>query len=131
MKRALAYLVPLTLLPVLAITTPLPTPLACPLAAWANTIRTFGQDGYRGREGREGRPGTTGPSQTIQAEGQPQQLYLGGGDGGGGEDGGRGERSRNCQNQPRDTRHDLQACPSGGDGGQRRWTAVTGAMAAH
>ena len=119
MKRTLSYVLPLTLLPMLAVTTPLPRQFACTLSAWASSVRSFGHDGSDGFDGQTGRAGTPGPNQTIRAEGQPRQLYLVGGDGDNGRDGGRGDRAQNCRSQPRNVRHDLQAADGGegGDGG--------------
>lgn len=87
----------------------------CLVSAWATEISSFGRNGSHGSTGRNGQDGRSGPSQTVFADGTPQQFRLIGDDGRDGERGDDGERPY-CDSQPRDVRHDLQAA-SGGDGG--------------
>lgn len=114
MKRWLFPVLPLAAIALVG-TVPLTQRLACPLAALANEIRSFGRDGSPGRTGQDGRPGQPGPAQTVWADGSPRQVYAVGSHGEDGRDGERGQRG-DCDNQPRDVRYDLQAA-DGGDGG--------------
>ncbi len=89
--------------------------LVCTSAAWAQSIRNYGQAGQAGVNGREGRPGREGGDRTLSADGSSIRLDLAGTDG---EDGEHGSDARPsfCGRQPRDVDHNLRA-PDGGNGG--------------
>ena len=83
--------------------------------ALANQIRDYGTDGSTGPSGRSGATGQPGRTQSVRADGIPQQINAIGGDGRDGEDGYRGNYPF-CPRQPRHVRYHLQA-PDGGNGG--------------
>ena len=114
--RLLRYLPIVLIVGAIAPVIPHPQSVLCPLTAWADTVRSFGQDGRIGRAGRSGRNGENGSDRTITATGTPINLDLSGSSGSDGEDGEHGDRPY-CQSQPRNVRHNLQAA-NGGNGGE-------------
>ncbi len=87
----------------------------CIGGAMSAEVRTFGQDGSNASSGASGGDGEDRDNLTIFADGSPVTLNLVGEDGQPGNEGKAGEDAE-CENQPTDVKHNLQA-PSGGNGG--------------
>ncbi len=104
-----------------SVTVPIVAP--CRSISWADhdptllpgSVYNFGYDARPGRRGTDGLSGQSAGNQAIRLDGSPVQFNLSGGDAENATDGENAERQQ-CQYQPQNVRHDLQAA-NGGNGG--------------